>query len=326
MPREIIITTWRVSWLSFAWKMARHTAKQSYSVSIGKGGYANGEYCLGFLAVPQVPIIMLNEFSLSFAISILRWRDKTDEHGLDSALVSLADHIFDRFNYAMNRQATQEQVIVIKISALLIAIKANHGMNVRVATDIATQACAEFKVLPYELASMEMEIRQTLNGHVNAPTVHVFLNAYTPLMTNSSNYILDIARFQIDSAILIPLIMVNYNPSTIAFAALMRADDVVYRVMMRPDFRNDEDDADDDDDDDNWLNRGDYDGLMDDLGLDQAVVLEAAFALENEIPNALISLYMDSVDLIGVPPGPNARIIREESPTTVPGSPISVMR
>jgi hypothetical protein len=147
-------------------------------------------------------------------------------------------------------------------------------------------------------------------------------------MTNSSNYILDIARFQIDLAILIPTIMVNYNPSIIAFAALMRADDVVYRAMMRSDFRNDE--VDDNDDDDNWLTRGDYDGLMDDLGLDQAVVLEAVFALENEIPNALISLYMNWVDLRGVPPGPvlpgpNARI-REESPTTVPASPISVMR
>ena len=59
-----------------------------------------------------------------FAISILRWRDKTDDHGLDSALVSLADHIFDRFNYAMNRQATLEQVILIKISC---AINCNQG-------------------------------------------------------------------------------------------------------------------------------------------------------------------------------------------------------
>ena len=57
-------------------------------------------------------------------------------------------------------------------------------MDVRVATEIATQACAKFDVLPHELASMETEIRQTLNGHVYAPTVHVFLNAYTPLMTN----------------------------------------------------------------------------------------------------------------------------------------------
>ena len=99
----------------------------------------------------------------------------------------------------MNRQATQEQVILIKISALLIAIKANHGMDVRVATEIATQACAEFNVLPHELASMETEIRQTLNGHVNAPTVHVFLNAYTPLMTNI-NFILDISRFHLSPA------------------------------------------------------------------------------------------------------------------------------
>ena len=217
---------------------------------------------------------------------------------------------------------------MIQITALVIAIKANYGMNVRVATDIATEACAEFNVLPHELASMETEIRHTLNGQINAPTVHVFLNAYTPLMTNSSNYILDIARFQIDLAILIPLIMVNYNPSIIAFAALMRADDVVYRAMMRPDFRNDE--VDNDDDDDNWLTRGDYDGLMDNLGLDQAVVLDAVFALENEIPNAQISRYRNWVDLRGVPPGPvqpgpNAGI-REESPTTVPASPISVMR
>ena len=43
-------TSWRESWRSSAWKMTRHMAKQSYSVSIGKGGYANGENCLGFLA------------------------------------------------------------------------------------------------------------------------------------------------------------------------------------------------------------------------------------------------------------------------------------
>jgi hypothetical protein len=43
-----IVTTWRVSWLSCAWKVTRHMAKQSYSVSIGKGGYANGETCHWF--------------------------------------------------------------------------------------------------------------------------------------------------------------------------------------------------------------------------------------------------------------------------------------
>jgi hypothetical protein len=42
--------------------------------------------------------------------------------------------------------------------------------------------------------------------------------------------------------------------------------------MMRPDFRNDNDG-------DGWEIRGEYDGLMDELGLDDAVVLEAVFCL-----------------------------------------------
>jgi hypothetical protein len=155
--------------------------------------------------------------------------EKTNENGLDSALVSLADHIFDRFNNVWNRQLTQEQVVLVEISALLIAISANnHGLeNVRVATVIATEACAKFNTLAHDIASMKMEILRTLDGRVNAPTVHVFLNAYAPLI-HSVNYILGVARFQIDLAILHPLIMVNYKSSIIAFAALMRADDIVW--------------------------------------------------------------------------------------------------
>ena len=182
----------------------------------------------------------------------------------------------------MRDRDIQEQVVLIQISALLIAIKVNlHIENVRVATEIATQACAQFNIRAHDLASMETVMLQTLNWRVNAPTVHVFLNEYAPLM-NNVNYILDIARFQIDLAILHPLIMVNYKPSIIAFAALMRADDVVYKAMMRPDLIpddevSDDDDDEDDDDDLHWELRGEYDRLMNELGLVKSVVLEAVF-------------------------------------------------
>ena len=69
---------------------------------------------------------------------------------------------------------------------------------------------------------LENDEAQQLDGRgVNAPTIIEFFDAYTPLMVNSSNYILDIARFQIELVIhpsFVNVRMENYNSSIIAFA------------------------------------------------------------------------------------------------------------
>jgi hypothetical protein len=175
------------------------------------------------------------------------------------------------------------------------------------------------------------------NGRVNAPTADEFFDAYTPLMMNGSiewDYVRDLTRFQIELVMnhyvrmartnqVIPLRarMARFNPSIIAFAALMRADDFVHRMAVGiPD-----DDDDDDYDDESWVNRGDHDGLINDLGLDRALVQEAAVALENAIPNRVVRSYINWMDggFQGDHPfrhlpnhGPNARV-RPESPLQV---------
>ena len=150
------------------------------------------------------------------------------------------------------------------------------------------------------------EALQAPNGRVvNAPTADEFFDAYTPLMMNGSmewDYVRALTRFQIELVMnhfvrmartneVIPLSvrMARFNPSIIAFAALMRADDFAHRMALEiPD--------DDDYDDESWVNRGDHDGLVHDLGLDRALVQEAAVALENAIPNRVVRSYINWMD------------------------------
>jgi hypothetical protein len=152
------------------------------------------------------------------------------------------------------------------------------------------------------------EALQAPNGRVvNAPTADEFFDAYTPLMMNGSiewDYVRNLTRFQIElvmnnyvrvrmartnQVILLSERMARFNPSIIAFAALMRADDFVVRMALGiPD--------DDDYDDESWVNRGDHDGLIHDLGLDRSLVQEAAVALENAIPNRVVRSYINWMD------------------------------
>ena len=150
------------------------------------------------------------------------------------------------------------------------------------------------------------EALQAPNGRVvNAPTADEFFDAYTPLIMKGSiewDYVRALTRFQIELVMnhfvrmartneVIPLSvrMARFNPSIIAFAALMRADDFAHRMALEiPD--------DDDYDDESWVNRGDHDGLVHDLGLDRALVQEAAVALENAIPNRVVRSYINWMD------------------------------
>ena len=155
------------------------------------------------------------------------------------------------------------------------------------------------------LALMRLENDETHGDGVNAPTIIEFFDAYTPLMVNSSNYIHDIARFNIE-LVIHPIInrlsLENYNPSIIAFAAMMRADDAFWALLP---YDGDDDYYDDDEDDENWMSRGDHDGLINELGLDQALVQEAVVVLENAIPNRAVRRCMNWVAQW---PGPNAII------------------
>jgi hypothetical protein len=152
------------------------------------------------------------------------------------------------------------------------------------------------------------EALQAPNGRVvNAPTADEFFDAYSPLMMNGSmewDYVRNLTRFQIELVMnhfvrmartneVIPLSarMARFNPSIIAFAALMRADDFAYRMALGI-----PDDDDDDYEDESWVNRGDHDGLIHDLGLDRALVQEAAVALENAIPNRVVRSYINWMD------------------------------
>ena len=119
------------------------------------------------------------------------------------------------------------------------------------------------------LMQLENDEAQQLDVRgVNAPTIIEFFDAYTPLMVNSSNYILDIARFQTELVIHPSFVknvrMEYYNSSIIAFAAMMRADDAV-RALIPYDDDDDDYYYDDDEDDKNWVSRGDHDGLINDL-------------------------------------------------------------
>lgn len=123
-----------------------------------------------------------------------------------------------------------------------------------------------------EVLDMEKEMLQTLDWRVNPPTMHQFAIRFSGLHplgrvdSASTDYLHEVTRYQVELAVFFPELMMNYKPSVIAYAAMLRAEEELdHRVLtfeMREKFLS----------------------LQAILKMEPAQVEEAKSALENLIP------------------------------------------
>ena len=230
---------------------------------------------------------------------MLRWRDTVARYNLDEELVYLSYHYFDRyidaFIYERGGDCNHIQVHLIKIASLLVAIKVKLSKDEAgiLAQKIATEIIAgnhmdeqaltrtEEEMLSWHLGAstikpfaLEEEMLRTLDWHINVPTMHQFAEGYFllhPLTAAGDDfhaeYLIEITRYQVDRAVVHPEVVMNFNPSVIAFAAMMRAEEMLDDNVLISEMKKEFDEE-----------------LMKDLDLNNSVVLEASFALENSIP------------------------------------------
>ena len=123
-----------------------------------------------------------------------------------------------------------------------------------------------------EILNMEKEMLQVLDWRLSPPTVHQFAFRYSqmhPLGRRSANLndcIYVITRYQVERSIFFPQLMMNYQPSVLAFAAMLRAEEEVDPRILTAKMR------------ENFFS------LQTILGMDPCKVIEARSALKNLIP------------------------------------------
>jgi hypothetical protein len=245
-----------------------------------------------------------------------RWQDPVDRHGLDKELVFLAYHYFDRYINLLSGDIMPDQVRLISIASLLIAIKTKLShVEARVIDDIVEDMVVQHQIDRQALSSTEKAMLSVLNWHLNPPTMHQFARAFCllhPLTLAGYNfhaeYLREATIFQVERALVQAEVMMNRSPSYIAYAAMMRAQDELDRNVFTSEMIDE------------------VENLMNELELCERFVEETRFALENTIRRLpTIDEYMDSrergeplaVAIEREEASPPPETIRSHSPTYV---------
>ena len=154
--------------------------------------------------------------------------------------------------YISKRQSsdslTPEKIHRLAVTSLFLAIKIHSTSE----EDLVEARARALSRLAYghfegrEVLDMEEDLLQTLDWRLNPPTMHQFAMRYSQLHplgrsdTRSTNYLYEITRYQVELAVLFPELIMNYKPSVLAYAAMLRAEDElnprVLTIEMREKF------------------------------------------------------------------------------------------
>lgn len=204
-----------------------------------------------------------------------------DRFGIDREVVAIAVNYVDRYFHQNMRAFESDEVNRIILASTLLAIKTNKSsMSDEDANTYATYLCeiaiGDERPTVAAVLEMEKEMLQALDWRLHVPTTHQFAACFAdlhPLLlrdTASVEYIHEVTQLQVELALFHPELMVNYKPSVIAYAALLRAEEQIDPQMFP-----------------SYEMRDQFHSLHDILGLDYSHVGEAMSALENltSIPN-----------------------------------------
>ena len=165
-----------------------------------------------------------------------------DTYHIDREVVATAWNLFDRM---ISRQTAeglkQDRLGAILVTCLLLAIKVKvhkfpeGEIADNLAKDLCTIVGRENTCTPQQVSDMEKEMLKTLDWKINAPTMQDFARLYVDLHplgklgarndTFAAKYLHEMMKHQVEQALYKQELMMNYKPSVIAFAAMVRVEE-----------------------------------------------------------------------------------------------------
>ena len=181
---------------------------------------------------------------LSLTTYRFRYYEFIDHYNFDREVVGVAMNYFDRYissetscKDANNILATYQTVaatalfLAIKLHATSSAICAEENNSLR---NRALSKILNGTSQPQNILDMEMNMLCVLDWNVNPPTLHSFafmlckLHPLSDICAESGVYLYESTRYQVELAILVPELLVNFKSSTIVYAAMKNAEEKIY--------------------------------------------------------------------------------------------------
>eukprot|EP00584_Thalassiosira_punctigera_P023872 CAMPEP_0172553842 /NCGR_PEP_ID=MMETSP1067-20121228/51940_1 /TAXON_ID=265564 ORGANISM="Thalassiosira punctigera, Strain Tpunct2005C2" /NCGR_SAMPLE_ID=MMETSP1067 /ASSEMBLY_ACC=CAM_ASM_000444 /LENGTH=275 /DNA_ID=CAMNT_0013342089 /DNA_START=80 /DNA_END=907 /DNA_ORIENTATION=+ len=200
------------------------------------------------------------------------WYEMVDQFGISRDVVPMAWNFFSRYAIA-NGQCVDKKILPTLINAsLFLAIKVKVRSIAE--EDVAEEGVRALAALSNENSVLDMEqgMIQALEWRVNPPSMHEFAERLVDLHPLARcdkvyrAYLRETACHQAEQAVFHSELMMNYRPSIIAAAAIMRAQDELNPRVLTENMR------------------GKFLGLQSSLKMDHFIVNEAISALENFVP------------------------------------------
>eukprot|EP00571_Detonula_confervacea_P015344 CAMPEP_0172300834 /NCGR_PEP_ID=MMETSP1058-20130122/2843_1 /TAXON_ID=83371 /ORGANISM="Detonula confervacea, Strain CCMP 353" /LENGTH=284 /DNA_ID=CAMNT_0013010749 /DNA_START=93 /DNA_END=947 /DNA_ORIENTATION=- len=205
---------------------------------------------------------------------VSRWYEVVDRLGFDREVVAMALGYFDRY-MQIGDALPRNKLHVVLITSIFLAIKTKGDSLSEGSAASLVKALGTLSPVPVDtrtVLDMEEEMINTLDWRLNAPTMHQFAASYSELHPlrrqdiETLDYLYEVTRFQVEQALFHKQLMINYKPSVLAYAAMLRAEEQLDYTVLTLEIR------------DQFLS------LQPILNFDPSHVGEAMFALENAIP------------------------------------------
>ena len=167
-----------------------------------------------------------------------RYYEFIDHYNFDREVVGIAISYFDRYissQKCCEGVHNKEKYQIIAVTSLFLAIKL-HSMSEDCLVQNRTFALARLlygHVDPEQIYKMEMDILQVLDWRLNPPTLHQFALNFSQLhplgesCSNSSSYLYEATRYQVELAIFIPALLSKFASSVIVYAALKNTEEKI---------------------------------------------------------------------------------------------------
>ncbi len=176
---------------------------------------------------------------------LIRYYEFVDYFNFDREVVGVAMNYFDRY-ISISSQGSCEDVHnlntyqTVAATALFLAIKL-HATSCEICEEDnnSLRSRALSKILygspaPQDIVDMEINMLESLEWYVNPPTLHDFalmfskLHPISDVCNESGSYLYEATRYQVELAIFMPEILVNFKSSVIVYAALKNAEEKIY--------------------------------------------------------------------------------------------------
>lgn len=183
---------------------------------------------------------MLTSCAHFCATCSLSWYRVTNAFCFDHEIVTTAVNLFDRYILGIQRGLNSSELTAIAVACIVIGEKSRD--RIRFSAPLLAQLCAVFGCEGEPTAleetvravhAAEESILQELEWRVNAPTMHQFayqlylLHPLSKLKCIEGGYLHSAARLQAERSIEHRELVGVYSPSAIAFAAMLRAEDMI---------------------------------------------------------------------------------------------------